>query len=223
MFALNIKTVIMELIYKSALVLHVASGFTALLIGLTILILKKGQKVHKLLGMIFFISMLGVSLSALFVSFLKYNVFLFHIGIFALYQNFSGFRATRNKSLKPAVIDWTMLSISAVNSVMMIYTLNIVLVVFGAISASLVFGELRIYIAHLRNHEVPKLQWLTQHIGMMIGTYIATFTAFVVVNIKNMNPYWLPWILPTVFGVPLIVYFTRKYAPKPAKRVVEKA
>jgi uncharacterized membrane protein len=213
----------MEMVYKSALVLHVASGFTALLVGLLVLIIKKGQKVHKLLGMIFFISMLGVSFSALFTSFLKFNVFLFHIGIFALYQNFSGFRATRNKSLKPAIIDWFMLSISAVNSVMMIYTFNIVLVVFGFISASLVFGELRIYIAHLRNREVPKLQWLTQHIGMMIGTYIATFTAFVVVNIKNMNPYWLPWILPTVFGVPLIVYFTRKYVPRNQKKSAQVA
>lgn len=203
----------MELIYKGALMLHIASGFTALLMGLVALISKKGQKTHKRSGMIFFISMLGVSFSALFMSYLKPSVFLFHIGIFALYQNVSGYRATRNKSLKPAIFDWAMLLISAVNSVMMIVTLNIVLVVFGFISASLVFGELRIYITHLRNREVPKLQWLTQHIGMMIGTYIATSTAFVVVNVSNVNPSWLPWILPTVFGVPLIVYFTRKYVP----------
>jgi len=155
------------------------------------------------------------------MSYLKPSVFLFHIGIFALYQNVSGYRATRNKSLKPATFDWAMLLISAVNSVMMIVTLNIVLVVFGFISASLVFGELRIYISHLRNREVPKLQWLTQHIGMMIGTYIATFTAFVVVNVKNMNPYWLPWILPTVFGVPLIIYFTRKFVPQKRKKITQ--
>jgi len=211
----------MELIYKSALVLHIATGFTALLMGLIALVAKKGQKTHKRTGMIFFIAMLGVSFSALFMSYLKPSSFLFHIGIFALYQNFSGFRATRNKSLKPAIIDWTMLSISAVNSVMMIYTFNIVLVVFGFISASLVFGELRIYIAHLRNREVPKLQWLTQHIGMMIGTYIATSTAFVVVNVNNVNPSWLPWILPTVFGVPLIVYFSRKYVPRSNKSTAQ--
>lgn len=204
----------MELIYKSALVLHIASGFTALLMGLIALISKKGQKLHRRSGMIFFISMLGVSFSALFMSYLKPSVFLFHIGIFALYQNVSGFRATRNKSLRPAILDWAMLIISAVNSAMMISTLNIVLVVFGVISALLVFGELRIYITHLRNREVPKLQWLTQHIGMMIGAYIATSTAFIVVNVSNVNPAWLPWILPTVFGVPLIVYFTRKYVPR---------
>jgi hypothetical protein len=47
------------------------------------------------------------------------------------------------------------------------------------------------------------MHWWYNHIGGMGGGYIATVTAFVVVNVK-MNPGWILWLLPTAIGAPII-------------------
>jgi len=204
----------MELLIKIALIIHIAIGFTALLTGIIALLAKKGQKAHRIFGLIFFYCMLSVAVSAIFISVLKDNLFLLLIGIFSLYQNLSGYRAIKNKSLKPAFIDWIILLIGAVNSFFMIYSLNTILIVFGSINCFMVFNDIRIYRKTLKGFEVPKNQWLIKHLGMMIGTYIATFTAFLVVNIHNFEPNWVIWLLPTFIGTPLIAYWRRKLTTK---------
>lgn len=210
----------MDIFFKGALILHIISGLSALSLGLMAIFSKKGQRVHKLSGFTFFLCMLVVSASGFVMALIKGNMFLLHIALFALYQNVNGYRAIRNKSLKPNVFDYGLWIMAVVNSFFMIYTMNLVLVVFGGISTMLVITELRTFIKLHRNIEIPKLMWLTRHIGMMMGTYIATATAFLVVNIQNFDPYWVPWLLPTAFGVPVMAYFTRKFVPKQKKVVV---
>lgn len=209
------------MLYKISLGLHIASGILSLVSGLIAILSKKGLKVHRLSGMIFFISMLVVAASAIFISILKSNQFLLLIGIFAFYQDYSGFRAIRNKQLKPSWLDWFVLIVAGVNAFFMIYSMNLVLMVFGGICSYLVIGSVRIFILTVRGKEIPKLLWLSRHIGMMLGAYIATLTAFLVVNVRRFEPAWLPWLLPSMIGVPLILYWTRKYTLKPGRTLVE--
>jgi ABC-type enterochelin transport system permease subunit len=89
---------------------------------------------------------------------------------------------------------------------------GLILPVFGTLSTFQMFSELRLFLK-LRKQALPKNTWLKRHIGMMMGAYIATFTAFVVVNINDFQPAWVPWLLPTFFGVPISIYFTRKFTP----------
>ncbi len=190
---------------------HIAFGFTALITGLAAIFSEKGQKKHRLFGKIFFYSMLGVAAIAIFISIIKDNQFLLIIGIFAFYMDYSGYRAIKNKSLKPSALDWLILLIASCNSIFMLISGNTVLLVFGSLNSLFVISTFRIFIKTLQGKEIPKLQWLARHIGMMLGTYIATTTAFIVVNVKHVNPAWLPWLLPSIIGTPLIVYFVRKY------------
>ncbi|MFN4880994.1 MAG: hypothetical protein ACK5CD_05075 [Bacteroidota bacterium] len=44
----------------------------------------------------------------------------------------------------------------------------------------------------------------------MTGSYIATTTAFLVVNIQ-LTPMWIIWLGPTLLGTILIIYYTRTY------------
>lgn len=81
----------MENWYYSILVVHVVSGYTALTSGAVVMITKKGNRVHRLLGRIFFYSMMGVTVSSFALSFYKNIPFLFYIGIFVFYQAYSGF------------------------------------------------------------------------------------------------------------------------------------
>ncbi|SDH87060.1 hypothetical protein SAMN05216352_103140 [Alteribacillus bidgolensis] len=60
--------------------------------------------------------------------------------------------------------------------------------------------------------------WLSSHIGGMLGSYIGIVTATLVVNVHripllNEFPVLLFWFLPTIIGTPLIFMVGRKYSP----------
>jgi hypothetical protein len=53
-----------------------------------------------------------------------------------------------------------------------------------------------------------KNAWLVSHIGRMIGALIASITAFLVAGL-NIGTITV-WILPTILGIPYIIYWSRK-------------
>jgi hypothetical protein len=212
----------MKLFLSIALVVHIVSGFLALGLGLLALLAPKGQRVHRLSGRTFFYLMLSVVVTAVAISTVKLNLFLLLIAGFAFYQNVQGYRSVKNKMLRPMWIDWSVTAVGLITAIAMIATLNIVLLIFGGISLYLVTLDLVAYSTVLRGKQVSKLAWLSRHIGMMMGAYIATVTAFVVVNVQHFEPAWLPWLLPTMVGVPLMRWWDWKYTKsfRGGKRVV---
>lgn len=213
--------------YKIALALHIISGFLALSSGLFSVIFKKGGIWHRRSGKVFFYSMLGVCFSSFYISILKSNQFLFHIGIFSLYMNYFGFMAVKNKSLKPKPLDWPILIAAGINCIFMLLSGNIVLMVFGGICVYTLLQNIRVIVAVLRGKELQPFAWLRMHIGMMMGAFIATTTAFLLVNVESLPfehlPYWFTWFLPAVLLLPLSIYYTRRYVIQPQRRFEEKA
>jgi uncharacterized membrane protein len=208
----------MDLIYKILLGLHVVGGFTSLCVGIAAYIATKGGKYHKIAGRIYFGGMIAVVVSAISMNYFKTNIFLFYIAIFTLYQVWGGLRSVKDKNLQPKWQDVTLFFIGLTTAFLMIYSLQIVLVSFGTLFISLLYGDLKIYLLIKRKLEVPKNQWLLRHIGLMSGSYIATSTAFLTVNFQHMNPFWLPWLVPSMIGVPLIAYYQRRISkPKTSK------
>ena len=202
----------METLHTLALVLHIAAGFTALLMGTAIMFLRKGGPVHRKAGRIFFVSLIAVSFSAFTLSLIRPNPFLFMIGAFTLYQGLSGYRSVKYRMEHTGLWDILITLLGAVNAVAMCLSGQVVLMVFGGISAYLVYGDIRLYALTLRNLPVPRMKWLQRHIGHMIGSYIATITAFLVVNFSSSSLGMFVWFAPTVVLVPLIFVWTRKYA-----------
>ncbi|MCH8555435.1 MAG: DUF2306 domain-containing protein [Schleiferiaceae bacterium] len=201
----------MELYLKITLITHIIAGFSALTTGLLALLAKKGGRLHRAVGKLFFFSMLLVALSALGISIPKQQSFLLMIAVFAFFQNYFGMRASQQRDMKPVWRDWAVLVIGSINSFFMVYSLDIVLVVFGIINGALAFGQLKIYLQVIKGEKLSKTKWLEQHIGMMVGAFIATLTAFIIVNVRDVSPSWLPWLAPTAVLVPLIIYYQRKY------------
>jgi uncharacterized membrane protein len=208
----------MDVIYQLALYTHIISGGVALVSGTVAMATKKGSKNHKLAGKFFYYSMWLVIILALYISIIKGLSFLLHVAIFAFFQNYNGFRAIKNKTLKPHVFDWFILIVAGINAAFMLYSEQPVLIAFGCISVLLFFSQIKTYISVLKGKELSKLLWLNQHIGMMIGSYIATITAFLVVNAgvlftsSSMTTHIILWLSPTIILVPLIIYWQNKYA-----------
>ena len=71
--------------------------------------------------------------------------------------------------------------------------------------------------SNYRGQVKEKNYWLLMHLQRMTGAYIASATAFLVVNAKYI-PFELPafvfWLLPTAVLTPLIVSWSKKYSKK---------
>lgn len=203
-----------HLIYQVLLYAHIAAGATALLSGLVAFLTNKGKKVHKRSGKVFFWAMMAISFTALLISLYKSNGFLLAVAVFSFYMNYTGLRVLKYKKGKFKWFDWIPLGISAVLVLYMFYTLDIRLIVFGALLTFFIYQDIA---RQLKGEEDKKLiakQKIIDHLGRMSGTYIGTFTAFLVVNIHFIQPGWIVWLAPTFIGVPIIIYYIRVWKKK---------
>ena len=88
---------------------------------------------------------------------------------------------------------------------------------FGGISTALALTDLRLFVRALRGQALPPLAWLRRHIGMMLGTYIATTTAFLLTLMRHLDVGWPHFLAPTIIGVPLIAYATWRHTVRRPK------
>jgi hypothetical protein len=70
----------------------------------------------------------------------------------------------------------------------------------------------------MRNPGAQRMGWFYSHLGSMLGGGIAFHTAFIVFGAQRLWAYEIagplaivPWILPTVIGIPAILLWTRYY------------
>ncbi len=203
----------MENISNILILFHAVLGSIALLAGTFALIVPKGKKWHKLVGKVFYYSMLIAALSALIIAVLPNhtNAFLFIIGLFSTYFILSGKRALKFKHLAPNIIDkliaGSMLLISITMVILPLFLqhdLNLILIIFGALGGVLAWRD-------LKNYQVPntlKSKWLKLHISKMMGGYISAFTAFIVAN--QIVSGIIGWLVPGILGGIYIAYWLRK-------------
>jgi uncharacterized membrane protein len=204
-------------IFRFILALHILGGSVGLISGTIVLILKKGDKNHKAIGSIFFWAMNLAGLCSFVLAVMHPNNFLFVVGIFTLYMNLTA-RSYLKFKRKDAVINFrdAIPTIGMVIAAFFFVIVGIKLISkdsFGWVLLSFAFISLRFVLADYKFFKGKSKfsnQWLLSHLQRMIGTYIASITAFLVVNI-NFKPAFVIWLAPTVLLVPLIIYWSRKY------------
>jgi len=217
----------MPSLFQILISIHVAGGTTGLISGTVSAASKKGSVVHKLSGKIFFWGMFSASIAALIISNLPEhkNLFLFAVGGFTLYMICSGYRIVVLKRLAKNLdqpFNWLDYGLTifglgfggyllylGTNLLLRGQNFGIVPIVFGLICVNYA----RLDYQFLKGSQSIKAVWMSNHIIRMMGAMIASYTAFLVVNIR-MEPQWVLWLLPTMIGSGLITYFMRKFAPR---------
>ena len=206
--------------YQLFLALHILAGVLSLLTAPIALVAKKGGKVHRTSGLIFYYSMLVVSISAFIVSYVHFNggsIFLRGIGIFSFYLVAAGKRILARKNIlngqQSEPIDYALTGLIISFVVFCFYygyqIGSPVLFVFGTLSLRFVYED----VVMLRHKPTFQLYWLTGHISRMCGGAIASFTAFLVVNSLHLfgdGGGIVAWLLPTAIGTPIVIYYSRK-------------
>ncbi len=219
-------------IHTVILIVHIICGFTALTVGIVPMVAQKGGKLHRSAGKIYARAMYGVSGTTLGLFLLHpekpFLQFLLCIGMLGFYFTFSGVRSVtlHRRDLQSLFADrlvaWLTLIVS---SLMFIYGgyilvfslmhhagvfLGILYLVFGAALGSAAQAEVKSFSS---TASPQKMHWFFNHFIRMLSAYIATFTAFCVVNVHFLPPL-LVWILPGAIGGTMITLLVKKYKRK---------
>src|SRR5688500_8232840 len=87
----------METIYAYTQILHILAGMTAFFVAPVALIAAKGGKTHIVWGSLFFWAMVLVAFSAIPMTLLHPNLFLFLVAIFSFHLSLYGYRSVRQR------------------------------------------------------------------------------------------------------------------------------
>ena len=195
--------------------IHILAGTIALLAAVFAICSEKGKKIHINAGRTYYWGMAGIFLTALPMSIITSNVFLFLIAFFSFYLAFAGRRFAQNRKGIASTVDWIAVGliiaaglgmwVLAVFYYIEINSQYITLTIFGFIAIALGYTDYKTY----KQQEATGNKRIARHLTNMLAGTIALVTAVLVVNI-DMEPQWLPWILPTVILVPLIIWWNWK-------------
>ncbi len=214
---------------KVFLGVHITAGATSFLMAPVALVTAKGGKAHRRWGKVYLWAMGVVAATALPMAIYRPVLFLALVAVFSFYACFSAWRVLALKDLPKGghatPIDWAAGVITFVSSACLagfgafkptiVQNMGIVAIVFGFIGMMLAFGQLKSFVSKPQE----KMFWWYTHLGNMIGSYIAAWSAFSVVTLSRfLGNGWYVWLWPTIVGVPAIVlttaYYRRKFAPR---------
>ncbi|MGC2399813.1 MAG: DUF2306 domain-containing protein [Acidobacteriaceae bacterium] len=214
---------------RSILGVHIAAGMTAFVMAPFALATAKGGKAHRRWGKIYFWSMAVVGSTALFLSLYRPLLFLALVAIFSFYAAFSGYRVLFHKNLirgeKVTWPDWT--------AAILTFACSFALALLGALRPHLVqnlgipailFGVIGMWLGaksvwKFLHPPKEKMFWWYDHLGSMLGSYIAAWTAFSVTTIgRFVHGGWVLWVVPALIGIPAIAltnaYYRKKFTPR---------
>src|SRR3984885_15744856 len=183
------------------LTIHIAAGATAFLMAPVALATGKGGKTHRRWGVVYLWSMGVVAATAVPMAFFFPVRFLALVAVFSFYFAFSAYRVLRLKELarggSASPIDWIAGLITFSTSALLawlswfrphtIEVLPVVGVIFGLIGMRGAAVQLFSFVKKPKE----KMFWWYSHLGNMIGSYIAAWSAFSVVPLtRGVGNHW---------------------------------
>ena len=195
--------------------IHVFGGSIALLVGPVPMLTRKGSPIHRQAGHVF-VSALGLaSFSAFVLALIVRDRLLLTIAVLTAFLVLSGLRSARFRhAARPGWADDAICLLLACFGAWLLWRTasppEATGLFFGA-------GSLVLAARHWRLLHAAQPDWLLAHLAGMGGAYIATVTAFMVVNVGFL-PKPVVFIVPTIIGTILITWASTRHAT-PAGRI----
>lgn len=189
--------------FQFLLGLHVLGGSVALLVGPVPMLTRKGGRTHRKAGLVFCVAMGCSALSAFALALIVHSTLLLTIATLTAFLIFCGMRAIAfRRGGRPGWGDTTACLSTAGFGLWLLWRSTSVPDVTG-----LFFGVGSLVLAGrlLQLQQASRPDWLLAHIAGMGGAYVATVTAFLVVNVDFL-PKPITFIVPTLIGTLLITW-----------------
>jgi hypothetical protein len=215
-------------VFRIVLSIHISFGAIALFVAPAAMLTHKGGLWHRRWGKIFFWAITGVAITAVVMSLIRSGLFFLLVALFSFYLALTGYRVLYRKTPQqgPRKADWTAASTMVVGSLVLLgyglylmlnSTFGMVAIVFGVIGLLFGMSDIRGF----RHRPADKMAWWYSHMTRMLAAYIATVTAFSVVNFRFLPPV-ARWLWATVVGSVGIVIWTRYYRERFSGRRVDR-
>jgi hypothetical protein len=205
-------------LHSTNIVIHIAAGSIALILGIIALSTTKGKRNHIKSGIWFLICLCFVIATGLLGVFVfGRNTFLLVITVLAGYYGFSGYRALQNKSNEPRRLDILVALASLLAVSFFLYYFKSIGMIWAPVIIYSTVGTLLTVIAYdFIRYLIPSSTygnlWFYEHIYKMIGAFTALLAAFSGTVFPAYKPY--SQVLPSVFGVLLQIGFITYYYRK---------
>lgn len=199
--------------------LHAFTGIFVFIVGCLQFILRKGGKLHRVLGQMYVYTWFLLLISGAYLGGLLITI----IGIFGLYFTLTGARLAVLKNREVTWVDKTIIFLgTAVMLSMLFYAVwllihgktsfGIIFSVFGLLFLLTMQGDIRKYI--LKSLPPPekygKMDWYFEHMSRMSISFIACVTAFTSIqDVFGNNT--LNFLMPTAIGIIGIIFMRKKH------------
>ena len=196
--------------------LHVLGGSIALLVGPVPMLARKGGVLHRRAGLVFSGAMGCSAASAFLLALIVHSTLLLTIAVLTAFLIFTGLRAASfRRGRRPRILDGMSCLLMTGFGFWLLWRSASVPDVTG-----LFFGVGGLVLAgrQWRLQRVSRPDWLLAHIAGMGGAYVATVTAFLVVNIGFL-PKPVTFIVPTIIGTLLITWTSIRHASRTEARM----
>jgi hypothetical protein len=211
-------------LHQANIITHVVAGSIALLIGLAIILISKGNQTHKKAGR-FFLYLLCIVIFTGLMGVLAFgrHSFLLLITILSGYYGFSGYRTLQTKSNQIYWIDIVAGGLAIIIAGYYVYYMKIIGMFWKPVVTYSTVGALFFVVSYdFLRYLIPKSKyrnlWLFEHIYKMFGAFTALLSAFAGTVFAHYQPY--SQLLPSVFGTLLQAGFIIYYAIKMSKKSI---
>lgn len=206
---------------ETILQIHSIIGVTIFISGFLQIILKKGGKLHRVIGKVYMYSWLILLISGAYLGGLLITI----IGVFGYYFALTGARIGRLKNKPIEIFDKSIFVIGGFTAfAMILYAISLfiknngsfatILAVFGVIFLFTTIKDIYKYVLKkpLSKEVYGKLDWYFEHLKRMCISFIAAVTAFTSIqNVFKNNT--ANFLLPTLIGT-ILIYFAVKWYKK---------
>ena len=97
--------------FSALLLIHIIFGFTSISAAVGAISTKKGGTVHRFCGKVFVCGMTGIFITAIPLSLMKNDLFLFLIALLSYYLALSGWLFAKNRSGVASLFAWSVATI----------------------------------------------------------------------------------------------------------------
>ena len=199
---------------NAMIVIHVVLGSLAFIIGGIAILSKKGGKIHKITGRLFYLLMLMSAILTLVVSLMPFHISfsMLQISVMTLYFLIGGVRSLSFKGESFSLfVDKSLSYVTIIVSFVVLFYSVIadsqfypLRTVFG--SVAIIFGLMDLWV--FKRPKNLKRHWLILHLSKMTAGYTTAVTGFIVA--QNVFGGYYNWFLPTVFCFLFIFYWLAK-------------